>query len=680
MNLNFRISARMSGLLFFLFSFSSAFAQKGNPVSFSFDTKHVNDSIAYLNVHAKIAPGIKLYALQNSSEDLLYSTLQFDSSIKNKIAGKPEISGNLQKERDPLLESDVRFFTDSVTWHQPLKAGIADSFLVLGNISYIYKEGENFPAKEEKFEEFVLPEQNAPKAVVKSSEPVTNTVGNVANLSLGKIFILGFLGGLIALITPCVYSMIPITVSFFTKRSANPAQGIKNAVSYSLSIIFIFTLLGFLITIIFGPDALNMLSTNWIANLIFFAIFLIFGISFLGAFDISLPSSIANKVDSKSNTGSFLGIFFMALTLVVVSFSCTGPIIGNLLVLAARGSYYGPLLGMFAFSLALGLPFAFFAFFPGKMNLLGKSGGWLNGVKVTLGFLELALALKFLSNADLAKGWRLLDREVFIALWVVIFILLGLYLLGKLTFHHDDELPKNDFAIPYISIPRLFLAIASFAFAVYMIPGLWGAPLKKISAFVPPMGTQDFTLSSGGFLSAATASSNNGEEQLPPPQKYYERMKMYEPEVVVSYGMITYFDYQEALAIAKKLKKPLMLDFTGINCVNCREMEGKVWSDPQVMKRLKNDFVIASLYVDIHTVYIPKEEQYYSESLQKTIKTLGEKNTDLQISTYNANTQPYYFFLDADEKRIEPEGYGYDSNVEKFKNMLDDVISKYKKE
>jgi len=675
-----KLTAALATLVVALFFGGNLFAQSKEPVVFSFDTRHINDSIAYLDIHAKIAPGIKLFGFKNGEDDVVYSTLQFDTSVTNRIAGKPEFTGNVHKETDPVLESPVQYFTDSVTWHQPIKASATDSFLVLGNVSYMYKEGDEFPSKDENFEEFILPDKTINTTSIGPADETAATAGNVSNLSTFKIFVLGFLGGLIALITPCVYSMIPITVSFFTKRSNTPQQGIRNAVSYSLSIIFIFTFLGFLITVIFGPDALNLLSTNWIANLIFFAIFLVFGISFLGAFDISLPSSFVNKVDSKSGTTSYLGIFFMALTLVVVSFSCTGPIIGNLLVLAARGSYFGPLMGMFGFSLALGLPFAFFAFFPGKLNMLGKSGGWLNAVKVTLGFLELALALKFLSNADLAKGWRILDREVFIVLWIVIFVLLGFYLLGRLKLHHDDELPKNDFGHPYVSIPRLFMAIISFAFALYMVPGLWGAPLKKISAFVPPMGTQDFTISSGGIMaSGSNSSSSESSDKLPTPVKYYDRMKMYEPEVVVKYGMTTYFDYDEALAVARKLHKPLMLDFTGVNCVNCREMEGKVWSDPEVMKKLKNNFVIASLYVDVHSVYLPKDQQYYSEALKKTIKTLGEKNTDLQISTYNANTQPYYFFLDNNEKRINSEGYGYDPNVEKFSKMLDEVVEKYKK-
>jgi thioredoxin-related protein len=331
---------------------------------------------------------------------------------------------------------------------------------------------------------------------------------------------------------------------------------------------------------------------------------------------------------------------------------------------------------MFGFSLALSLPFAFFAFFPGKLNVLGKAGGWLNAVKVSLGFLELALALKFLSNADLSQGWRILDREVFISLWIVIFGLLGFYLLGKLKFHHDDELPKNDYDIPYLSVTRLFFAIITFSFAVYMVPGLWGAPLKGISAFVPPMGTQDFN--SAPVNSTGSGKNNStSSTDLPRPVKYYERMRINEPDVVTKYGMITYFDYDEALAIARKLHKPLMLDFTGVNCVNCRKMEGAVWSDPEVMKRLKNEFVIVSLYVDAQDVDLQPGDQYFSKTLNKKITTLGDKNADLQVSKYNANTQPYYFFLDAHENRLEPEGYGYDPDVQKFKNMLDDVVAKY---
>ena len=458
-----------------------------------------------------------------------------------------------------------------------------------------------------------------------------------------------------------------------------------------MSIIIIFTLIGFLITVIFGPAALNTLSTNWIANLVFFAIFVIFGISFLGAFEITLPSSWGNKADSKASTGSFWGIFFMALTLVIVSFSCTGPIIGNLLVLASKGSYWGPLLGMFAFSLALALPFALFAFFPSKLNVLGKAGGWLNAIKVTLGFLELALALKFLSNADLAKNWRILDREVFIVIWIVIFFLLGYYLLGKLKFRHDDNLPKNDFGIPHLTVTRLFFAIASFSMVVYLTPGLLGAPLKGLGAFLPPMGTQDFNaddipkgfdLTTLGGKKGKQEGAHQEGEGLPEPVRYADVMKKNEPDVVVNNGMITYFDYHEALEISRKLKKPLMMDFTGINCVNCRKMETQVWSDPEVMEMLKNDFVIASLFVDVHDgVNLPIGNQFYSNELGKQVEDLGDYNTHLQVTKFGSNSQPNYFFLDGNEDRLIQQGYGYDPSkgVKEFKDWLSKALEEYKK-
>jgi len=641
-----------------------ATAQDATRVDFSYSQTRINDQEVILTVKAIPQNGIKLYALQKGESDALYSSVTFDSSFSKWLDGPVVEKGINKTEKDLTVDATVNYFTDSVLWEQKIKLPAADSLVVKGSVSYMYKKGDEYKPGEHAAKFFINP-------VFESSK---QTEGSVASKSLWWIFLAAFGGGLLALLTPCVYSMIPVTVSFFTKRSKTKAEGIKNAFYYSVSIVAIFTLLGFLITLIFGPAALNNLATNWIANLVFFAIFLIFGFSFLGAFEIGLPSSWTNKSDSKANTGSFWGIFFMALTLVLVSFSCTGAIIGNLLVLAAKGNYYGPLIGMFGFSLALALPFALFAFFPSKLNVLAKAGGWLNAVKVTLGFLELALALKFLSNADLAKGWRLLDREVFISLWVVIFILLGIYLLGKLKFHHDDELPKNDFGIPYLSVTRLMFAITAFAFAVYMTPGLWGAPLKAISAFVPPMGTQDFN------ASAAAPNPPGGlENSLPHPQKYYDKMKMYEPEVVTKYGMVTYFDYDEALAAAKKMKKPLMLDFTGINCVNCRKMEGQVWSDPEVMKKLKEDFVIASLYVDVQHIDLQEKEQYYSEALQKKVETVGDRNTDIQVTRFHANSQPYYFFLDANEKKLTDEGYGYDPAIQKFSDHLENIKKEYSK-
>jgi len=635
------------------------------PLSFRYSRERVDDSTVVLSVAVRMAEGVRLYALPAGGGDILFSEWVFDSLSIPYLRSGVTARGRVTKERDAELDAEVSFHMDSVIWQQSVRAGVSDSLVVRGSFRYLYKSGGDYVNGEEPVRFSILPEGDGGVAV--------------ADRSLWWVFLAAFAGGLLALLTPCVYSMIPVTVSFFTKRSTNRREGIRNAVTYALSIVVIFTLLGFLITVAFGPAALNNLATNWVANLLFFILFLVFGISFLGAFDINLPASWMNRSDARAGTTSFAGIFFMALTLVLVSFSCTGPIIGNLLVLAARGSYMGPLVGMFGFSLALALPFALFAFFPSKLNILGKAGGWLNAVKVTLGFLELALALKFLSNADLVKGWRLLDREVFLALWIVIFFLLGLYLLGKLRFHHDDDLPKNDFGIPYLSVTRLFFAITSLSFAVYMVPGMWGAPLKAIGAFLPPVGTQDFILSdaSAGLSPGAATRAEGGA--LSHPEKYYERMRVYEPEVVRTYGMTTYFDYAEALSVARRLKKPLMLDFTGINCVNCRKMEAEVWSDPEVMRRLKADFVIVSLYVDVQDIELPEAEHYRSEALGKKVMTLGDLNADMQVTRFQANSQPYYFFLDNEEKRLVSEGYGYDPDISKFIRLLDEAKGRFGK-
>lgn len=490
--------------------------------------------------------------------------------------------------------------------------------------------------------------------------------------SLLWLFLAAFIGGLAAVLTPCVYSMIPITVSFFTKRSKSRKEGIRNALYYSLSIIMIFTVLGVLVSVIFGAGALNSLSTNWIANMFFFVVFVVFGISFLGAFEITLPSSWTNKTDSKAGVGSFSGIFFMALTLVIVSFSCTGPIVGPLLVAAGKGGIAGPAVGMFGFSVGLALPFALFAIFPGMLNKIASSGGWLNQVKVVLGFVELMLALKFFSNADLSQGWRLLDREIFIALWIVLAMIIGCYLLGKLKMSHDDEPVKNVYGQEYVSIPKLFMAIAAFAFAVYLVPGMWGAPLNGVSAFVPPMGTFD---AFGGSATPVVAHENNGVG----PVKYVNDMKRFEPPVVRSLGLETYFDYDEALAAAKKLKKPIMLDFTGINCVNCRKMESQVWSKPDVAKRLKEDFIVVSLYCDFNKLQLPKDQQYFSKDLNTQIETVGQKNTDLQVVKFGSNSQPFYFYVDENGNKLIEGGYSYDPDVDKFVAHLDKVKENYKK-
>lgn len=662
--------------LFLLLNIHSV-AQEGFPVKVSFGKQRSTDSTVILSFKAYLGPGIRLYDVQRSAEDALYSEISYDSSFLRYFPDSIRTKGKPIVERDRDLNADVTYFKDSVEWSQVGRISSSDSLVIKGSLRYMYKSGNEFLNGEEPFR-FFIDRENVSGTKTEIRDKGNGSMGDIRERSLWWIFVAAFGGGLLALLTPCVYSMIPVTVSFFTKRSQNRREGIRNALFYAASIVIIFTLLGFLITVVFGPAALNNLATNWIANLVFFALFLLFGISFLGAFEINLPASWMNKSDARAGTTSFMGIFFMALTLVLVSFSCTGPIIGNLLVLAAKGSYLGPLAGMLGFSLALALPFALFAFFPSKLNILGKAGGWLNAVKVTLGFLELALALKFLSNADLVKGWRILDREVFLSLWIVIFLLLGFYLLGKLKFHHDDELPKNEYGIPFLTVTRLFFAIAALSFSVYMIPGLWGAPLKAIGAFLPPLGTQDFITGTKSLSSDHQETDvPNTSSRLPLPVKYYERMRLYEPEVVRSYGMTTYFDYSEALAVARKLKKPLMIDFTGINCVNCRKMEAEVWSDPEVMRRLKEDFVIVSLYVDVQEIDLQENEQYHSAALGKEVNTLGDKNADMQVSVFHANSQPYYFFLDANEKRLIPDGYGYDPDIQKFIALLDQAKSRY---
>ena len=453
--------------------------------------------------------------------------------------------------------------------------------------------------------------------------------------SLLFIFLAGFAGGFIALLTPCVWPMIPMTVSFFLKRTKNKKKAIKDAVMYGVSIIVIYLALGLLITGIFGASALNDLSTNAVFNLLFFALLVLFAVSFFGAFEMVLPSSWTNKLDAKADsTSGILSIFFMAFTLALVSFSCTGPIIGTLLVQAASmGSIVAPAVGMFGFAFALAIPFSVFAIFPNMLQSMPKSGGWLNSVKVVLGFLELALALKFFSVADLAYGWRILDRETFLVLWIVIFAMLGFYLLGKIRFSHDSELK-------YVSVPRLFMAIVSLAFAVYMVPGLWGAPLKSISAFAPPLYTQDFNL--------------------------------YEDEVHAQFD-----DYEAGMAYAKKNNKPVLIDFSGYGCVNCRKMEASVWTNPGVKQIIENDYVLITLFVDDKTK-LPEVIEIEEHGKTRKLKTVGDKWSYLQRSKFGANAQPFYVLLDNNGKPLS-HSYAYDEDVNKYIQFLQGGLKNYKK-
>lgn len=470
---------------------------------------------------------------------------------------------------------------------------------------------------------------------------------------LFTIFIIAFLSGFAALLTPCVFPMIPMTVSFFTKQSKTKAQGIKNAIFYGISIIVIYVLLGFLVTWIFGADALNALSTNVWFNIIFFGLLVFFAFSFLGAFEIMLPNSWANKVDQQADRGGVIGILFMALALAIVSFSCTGPIVGTLLVEAASKGGIAPIIGMFGFSLALALPFMLFAMFPGWLNSLPKSGGWLNTVKVFLGFLELALAFKFLSNADLVLQLHWLEREVFLSIWIAIFGTLALYLFGKITMPHDSPMT-------HISVGRASLGILVLTFTIYMIPGLWGAPLKLISAFPPPMEYSESPLGIG--------SSNAAEVILPKGAKRGP------------HGIVIFDAYEEGVAYARSVNKPIMLDFTGHACVNCRKMENNVWSEKNILSLLKEEVVVISLFVDDKRK-LPKNEQTISKESGNTIETIGDKWTEFMISKYKTNTQPLYVVTDAEGNNLNPETptTSYNPDVNLYEEWLKQGIKNFKK-
>ncbi len=456
------------------------------------------------------------------------------------------------------------------------------------------------------------------------------------DMSLLYIFLAGFLGGLIALMTPCVWPMIPMTVSFFLKQNKSRRGSVGQAALYGVSIVVIYVLLGLVITALFGASAMNDLATSAVFNIIFFLLLVVFAISFFGGFELTLPASWTNKIDAKVDTTTgILSVFFMAFTLVLVSFSCTGPIIGTLLVEAAASSnFVSPAVGMFGFALALALPFTLFAMFPTMLKSMPKSGGWLNTVKVVLGFLELALALKFLSVADLAYGWRILDREVFVALWIVIFGLLGVYLLGKLTFPHDDKVDK-------VSVPRFLLGVISLAFAVYMLPGLWGAPLKSISAFAPPLSTQDFSLYEGGVSASAD-------------------------------------DFEQGMELARRQGKPVMIDFSGHGCVNCRKMEAAVWTDPEVKRIIDEDYVLITLMVDDKKPLPAPVVVRESDGTERTLRTVGDKWSFLQRSKFGSNAQPFYVLLDNDGKPLE-SSYGYDEDIPAYKKFLRNGVDNYRK-
>jgi thiol:disulfide interchange protein DsbD len=611
-----------------------------DPIEWTFSAVAGKDNEIELRFTAKLDKGWHLYSTDLPKDGIPIPT-SFSFTGKGFETIGSIIAPKAIVERDSILDLNLAYFKDSVTFIQRVK--LTESIpAIAGQVEFnVCNENGCLPPDLVEFSIAVA--DGDAMHDVSANDSDTN-----ADRSWVGIFIKGFLGGLLALLTPCVFPMLPLTVSFFTKQSKTKAKGVRNAIIYSLSIIGIYVALGFLVTVVFGADALNALSTNVWFNLFFFFLLTTFAISFLGAFEITLPSSWVNKADQASDRGGLIGIFFMAFTLSLVSFSCTGPIIGTLLVEAAvNGGVMGPIMGMTGFSVALALPFGLFAAFPGWLNSMPKSGGWLNVVKVSLGLLELALAFKFLSNADLVVQAGLLQRELFLAIWIAIFGTLTLYLFGFIHFPHDSK--SN-----HIPIPRYFMGLMSLIFTIYLIPGLWGAPLQIISGFPPPQFySESPTGFGGGGSSTAPLVANSAGEVVGDPDH-------------CPHGLPCFHDYEEGMAYARESGKPVLLDFTGWACVNCRKMEEKVWSDPRVLKLLGEDYVLISLYVDEKTA-LPENEQIEVQIGEKTrtLRTIGNRWSHMQASRFGTNSQPYYVVLDHNEKQIGQPA-AYDPDIEKY--------------
>ncbi|AWK04707.1 thiol:disulfide interchange protein [Flavobacterium crocinum] len=664
--------------LLLLFS-ASTFAQMYNPVKWSTSVEKVSDKEYILKAKAVIQSGWHLYGQYIEEGGPSRTAFTFKNTSK-----KFELVGKTTEEKghevvDKIFDMKIKYFEDKALFTQKIKLTSEGLSSVDGEVEFMVCDDSNClpPTTEELVFKIPAEKKTAAEetAEVKKDSAITEEVTLVKAVDkeekteqsvpaeapkkdgqrgLLTIFILAFLSGFAALLTPCVFPMIPMTVSYFTKQSKTKAAGIRNAMIYGFSIVIIYVLLGSIVTAVFGADSLNALSTNVWFNLIFFILLVVFACSFLGAFEIMLPNALANKVDSQADKGGLIGIFFMALALAIVSFSCTGPIVGTLLVEAASKGGIAPIVGMLGFSIAIALPFSLFAAFPGWLNALPKSGGWLNTVKVVLGFLELALAFKFLSNADLVLQLHWLERETFLAIWIAVFGMLAFYLFGKITLPHDS--PLN-----HISVGRLGFGLIVLSFTIYLIPGLWGAPLKLISGFPPPMQYSESPNGlgvSGNSELKITGSLPEGAEHGPQ-------------------NIVTFHDYDKGMEYAKKQGKPVLLDFTGYACVNCRKMEELVWSDPKVLGVLNNDVVLISLYVD-DKKELPESEQYVSETTGKKIKTIGNKWSDLQIKTYKANAQPFYVIVDHSSNSLT-ETSAYNPDITEYYNWLQSGIKNFKK-
>jgi len=645
--------------LSFLLIFTSSYAQIHDPVKWSTSVEKISDTEYDLIAKASIEDKWHLYS-QNVPEDgPIPTSFIFETGEAFNLVGNV-IEEEGHTVNDPVFNMVIKYFENTATFKQRIELKTKNALKITGEVEFMVCDDANCLPPTFVDLEFNIAGEKGAVAISDKEEVVTpiKKKDTSKNKSLLTIFIIAFFSGFAALLTPCVFPMIPMTVSFFTKQSKSKAAGIKNAIIYGASIVIIYVLLGIIVSAVFGADALNALSTNVWFNIIFFLLLIVFAVSFLGAFEITLPSSWGTKVDAQADRGGIIGIFFMALALAIVSFSCTGPIVGTLLVeAAAGGSQVGPIVGMLGFSLALAIPFALFAAFPGWLNSLPKSGGWLNTVKVVLGFLELALAFKFLSNADLVLQLHWLEREVFLAIWIAIFGALAFYLFGKIQLPHDSPLT-------HISVGRLSLGLVVLSFTIYMIPGLWGAPLNLISAF-PPAQHYSESPYGVGFTKLGGGTSTNSYGELP------EGAHLMAPHNIIAFN-----DYDLGLAYAKKVNKPVMIDFTGHACVNCRKMEQNVWAKDKVLPILKNDIVLISLYVDDKR----KLEEELASKLRpgKKLKYIGQKWSEFQTIKYKANAQPFYVLMDHNEENlIDPAGYTPD--VDEYHAWLKEGISKFNK-
>ena len=669
---------------------SQSYAQILQPVKWSFKSNRLSDTEAELQFTATLDRGWHVYSQDVPKDGPMPTVFTFDKPTGFQLVGKV-IEPKPIEEYDEMFRMKVKYFAQ--------KAVFTQKIIITGNKPFTIKGIVEFQSCDDKqclFDDLPFTFQlegaktvAATAAVAKETQakakPVdTGATTSVAtktdiaakakavvptssgfdgnNSTLWWFFLQAFGWGLLAILTPCVFPMIPMTVSYFMKSGS---KGKVQALIYGLSIVVIYVLFGVVVSMLFGADFGNWLSTHWIPNILFFLIFVAFAASFFGYFEITIPNWLVNKSVQNEEKGGVTGTIFMAMTLVLVSFSCTGPIVGTVIVQAVGGQVLKPVIGMLGFSLAFAIPFTLFAFFPRWLNKMPKSGGWLNSVKVVLGFIELAFALKFLNVPDQTYHWGILDREVYLGFWIVIFTMMGFYLLGKIRFPHDSDYPAVK------SFPRLLLIIFTFTFVIYLVPGLFGAPLKGISGWLPPMETQDFDINaivrdnSGG--GGGVAKSVNVTET----PRYADRLKL-------PHGLQGYFDWDQALRVSKALNKPVFVDFTGHGCTNCREMENRVWSDPQVLKRLRENFVILALYVDDKTIEMPKEE-WYTNKDGREVKLLGKKNSEIQINRFKANAQPFYLLLDTDGNPMVP-ARAYDLNIDAFVQFLDSGVTAFNKQ